>query len=336
MAAAPLACGDASLWRPRGPSDHSVGPICRARNTSNVFAMAPQNEDPFDDPSIRSAVAGGDIDDLESNPFETTSLKQGDSGYAPQVDLDEQEEIYPTSTHGTAPANAMRMDDIARREREIEERERELDARTERMRRFGRNNWPPFYPIVYHDIAGEIPPDSQWIMKDVYRLWLLLAATLVWNFVTCLLLLIITGAISDLIMGAFYMVFIGTGSFFLWYRPLYFGLMKEHSFFYYVFFLFCGCHLLFSIYAFVGVAAAGCAGALTTIHWYVQRGWKGWLFGTFSLITTLGFFAQGVGLAWYYRIIWRHNHDKGHTFDQAKAELASHGMRAYLMNSARI
>lgn len=296
-------------------------------------AQVPGGADPFDDPSIKSAVMGGDIDDLESNPFETTSLKRGDSVYSARVDLDEQEEIYPTSTHGTAPATTMRMDDLERREREIEERERELDARTERMRQFGRNNWPPFYPIVYQDIAGEIPPDSQWIMKDVYHLWLLLAATLVWNFVTCLLLLILQGKISDLVMSIIYMVGVGGASFFLWFRPLYYGLMKEHSLFYYIYFLFCGCHLLFSLYAFIGVWATGCAGALMTIRLLAN---SHWVSGAFSLVSTLGFFAQGVGHLWYYRIIWRHNHEKGHTFDQAKAELASHGMRAYFLNSARI
>ena len=72
---------------------------------------------------------------------------------------------------------------------------------------------------MYQDIAGEIPPDSQWIMKDVYHLWLLLAATLVWNFVTCLLLLILQGKISDLVMSIIYMVGVGGASFFLWFRP---------------------------------------------------------------------------------------------------------------------
>ena len=51
----------------------------RARIRSRSMArqaQVPGGADPFDDPSIKSAVMGGDVDDLESNPFETTSLKR--------------------------------------------------------------------------------------------------------------------------------------------------------------------------------------------------------------------------------------------------------------------
>lgn len=295
---------------------------------------SPRDSNPFDDPSIQSAVKGGDIDDLEANPFETTSLRHGEPGYAGALELDDdQEEIYPTSTHGTAPAHSMRIEDLQRRELELEERERELDARTERMRKFGRNNWPPFYPIVYHDISSEIPPDSQSVMMNVYRLWLLLAATLIWNFVTCILIMLATGHLSDLIDSIVYLVVVSAGSFFLWYRPLYFGLMKEHSLFYYVYFVFGGCHLLFSLYAFVGPRLTGCAGLLSMISLFNE---SHWIAGSFAVVSTVGFLLQGLGLLWYYRIIWQHNHQQGHTFAQAKAELASHGLRAYFLHSARM
>ncbi|KAL4400720.1 trans-Golgi network membrane protein [Malassezia pachydermatis] len=298
------------------------------------YKSSRRDSDPFDDPSIQSAVKGGDYDDLESNPFETTSLRHGEPGYAGALEFeDDQDEIYPTSTHGTAPAHAMRMEDLQRRERELEERERELDARTEHMRKFGRNNWPPFYPIVYHDISSEIPPDSQHVMMNVYRLWLLLVATLIWNFVTCLLILFAVQHLSDLINSVVYLVVVTAASFFLWYRPLYFGLMKEHSLFYYVYFLFCGCHLLFSAYAFIGPVYAGCAGVLTTMSLFNS---SHWIAGAFGVVSTVGFALQGLGQLWYYRIIWRHNHEQGHSFAQAQAELASHGMRAYFLNSARM
>lgn len=302
-------------------------------------ARAALDSNPFDDPSVQSAMHSGG-DDLE-NPFDTESLRPGSvGGYAPPLDEDE-DEVYPTSTHGTAPAHAMHDDDLARRERELEERERELDARTEHMRKFGRNNWPPFYPLIYHDIDSEIPPDSQEVMKHLYYLWLLWSATLVWNLPTMVLMAIYAG--GNFIGAVFYLVLLIPLSFVLWYRPVYNGLMKEHSLFYYVYFLFAGFHLLFSAYAIIGYPSSGCGGIWSVVHAFSN---KKILAGVFAVISTAGFSVQGLGNLWYYRVV-RVSYSprfmnttsrvrcarltaEGHTFAQAKAELASHGMRAYL------
>ncbi|WFD30455.1 hypothetical protein MSPP1_001476 [Malassezia sp. CBS 17886] len=296
---------------------------------------APLDASPFDDPSVQSAMHGGGRSDLEEDPFDSASLKHGaPSTFSAPVDYDEEAEMYPTSTRGTAPANAMHMDDLRRREQELSARERDLDARTEHMRRFGRNNWPPFYPLVYHDIASEIPPDSQPVMLNLYRLWLLLLVALIVNFVACLVLVISRGfdRLSDLINSIVYLVVIAPASFFLWYRPVYNGLMKEHSIFYYVYFVFCGFHILFSIYAVIGAPGTGCAGVLTSIYAFTQGGHVA--AGVLCAITSVLFLIQGLGNAWYYQIIWQHNHEQGHSFAQARAELASHGARAYLMRGS--
>ena len=307
------------------------------QQVSDMSGHTRAHDNPFDDPSVQSAVrGGGDHDDLESNPFETSSLKEGGSIYSAPVDVDDdpETELYPTSTRGTAPAHTMRMDDLQRRERELEERERELDARTEHMRKFGRNNWPPFYPIMYHDIESEIPPDSQPVMLNVYRLWLLLVATLLWNMATCIVLMVsMSGRVSDMVNSVVYVVVITGCSFMLWYRPLYNGLMKEHSFFFYVYFLFCGFHILFSLYAVIGAQGTGCAGFFTMINTFRNSHVVG---GVLSAVATTGFLLQGLGQAWYYHVVWVHNSERGHTFAQAKAELASHGLCAYLSRGSRV
>lgn len=260
------------------------------------------DSNPFDDPSVQSAMHGSLDDDLEAAPFDTDSLHGKDGlGYAETLDEDE-EELYPTSTHGTAPAHAMREDDIARRERELAERERELDARTEHMRKFGRNNWPPFYPLVYHDIDAEIPPDAQETMRHIYYLWLLLTATLIWNVPTVIVMAISSVPNANFIGAIIYLVFIPPLSFMLWYRPVYNGLMKEHSLFYYVYFLFGGFHLLFSLYAVVGYASTGCAGLLSVISAFYNGKWVG---GALAIVSSLGFVVQGAGNLWYYRIVRR-------------------------------
>ena len=284
------------------------------------------DSNPFDDPSVQNAVHGGHDDDLESNPFDTDSLNpKGGHAYSQPLDEDE-EELYPTSTRGTAPAHAMRDDDIARRERELEERERELDARTEHMRKFGRNNWPPFYPLVYHDIDAEIPPDSQDIMRHIYYLWLLLVATLIWNVPTTVIMAIFGVPSANFIGAIIYLVVIPPASFTLWYRPVYNGLMKEHSLFYYVYFLFGGFHLLFSLYAVVGYASTGCAGLLSAESAFINGKW---LSGAFATVSSIGFVLQGAGNLWYYRLVRPHDSRRS-SGTTARVRASTHRRGAHL------
>ncbi|WFD35354.1 hypothetical protein MCUN1_002208 [Malassezia cuniculi] len=301
------------------------------------------DENPFDDPAVRKAVGGRGRTSFDDDPFDTESLAYPASTYSAPRDDDEVDNlVYPTSTRASAPSNAMQMEEIQRRERELEARERDLEARTDHLQRYGRNNWPPctltltVYPMFYHDIAGEIPPDAQPVMTMIYYLWLVLVGTLVVNAIACIFLFTahnIVDGLKDLIMGFIYLVLITCASFFLWYRPVYYGLMKEHSLFYYVYFLFCGFHILFSAYAFIGPPGTGCAGLVNMIDAFQKSHWAA---GALSVVCTVGFAVQGLGQLWYYRIIWKHNKEKGHTFAQAKAELASHGARAYFLHGARV
>ena len=195
--------------------------------------------------------------------------------------------------------------DFLSRERDIEARERDLEARTDHLRRYGRNNWPPFYPVFYHDIPGEIPPDAQPTMTAIYYLWLVLVGTLVVNAVACVFLFVahnIVDGLKDLILGFIYLALITAASFFLWYRPVYYGLMKEHSLFYYVYFLFCGFHLLFSAYAFVGPPGTGCAGIVNMIDAFQGSHWAA---GVLALVATIGFLVQGLGQLWFFRVVRR-------------------------------
>ncbi len=160
---------------------------------------------PFADPSVQGALndssrmyAGGD--DEAASTYKQASV---------------QDEL-PTTR-----ADANRMDELRRREEELARRERELESRAAHIQKHGRNNWPFFYPLIYHDIDAEIPPDSQPIMHNLYKLWLLLVATLVVNMVACIFLLI-QGASDggkDMISGIVYLPVITVTSFLLWYRP---------------------------------------------------------------------------------------------------------------------
>lgn len=268
--------------------------------------MSAQDDNPFDDPAVRKAVDGrGRTSFDDDDPFDTESLAYPASTYSAPPDDEGDSLVYPTSTRASAPSDAMHMEDLQRRERDIEARERDLEARTDHLRRYGRSNWPPFYPVFYHDIAGEIPPDAQPTMTAIYYLWLVLVGTLVVNAVACVFLFVahnIVDGLKDLILGFIYLALITAASFFLWYRPVYYGLMKEHSLFYYVYFLFCGFHLLFSAYAFVGPPGTGCAGIVNMIDAFQGSHWAA---GVLALVATIGFLVQGLGQLWFFRVVRR-------------------------------
>jgi len=233
----------------------------------------------------------------------------------------------PTQSASHA-AEAAKLEELRQRERDLERREREVNAKAENLRLHGKNNWPPFFPLIFHSIADEIPEASRPLVTRLYQLWLVLVLTLIINMVACIFILIGGGEEAGKDLGASigYLFIIPVTSFLLWYRPIYNGYMKEQSLYYYFYFFFCGFHLLFSVYMIIGIPSTGAAGLIRTIQMFVGHHWAAAILG---LIATVGWTIQGLGNAFYYRQIYAHHTAAGHTIEKAKTELASHGAKAY-------
>ncbi|KAK1228425.1 hypothetical protein PQX77_008563 [Marasmius sp. AFHP31] len=221
-----------------------------------------------------------------------------------------------------------RMEQIRQREADLERRETELNKRAEQVRNHGRKNWPPFFPIIYHDIKDEIPEASRPLITRLYQLWLVLVVTLLINMIACIFILIAgsTDGGKDVGSSIGYIFVITITSFLLWYRPIYNGYMKEQSLYYYLYFFFCGFHLLFSIYMIIGIPSTGSAGLIQTVQMFSNRHWAA---AVLALIATIGWFIQGLGNAFYYKQIYAHHNAQGHTMEKAKTELATHGAKSY-------
>jgi len=228
---------------------------------------------------------------------------------------------------------ANRIADLERREREVAAREREVTAQAEHIRKHGViKNFPPFFPLIYHSISDEIPEPSRPTMTRLFQLWLLLLLTLVLNLVACIFILL-AGAPDggrDLGAGIMYLFVIGALSFLTWYRPIYNGYMKEQSLYYYLYFFFCGWHLLFSIYMIIGIPGTGSAGLINTISMF-SRG--AIVAGVLGAIASAGWVLSTLGLMFYYRQTWAHHTTAGHSLEKAKAELATNGAKAYFSRS---
>ncbi|KAH9996796.1 scamp family-domain-containing protein, partial [Russula vinacea] len=182
---------------------------------------------------------------------------------------------------------ASRVANLDSRERDLERRERELQQKAETIRKHGRNNWPPFFPLVYHDISEEIPEASRPLITRLYLLWLILAELGCQH--GCLHIcshLRRSDGVKDLIISIIIVPMISVLSFLLWYRPIYNGYMKEQSLYFYIYFFFCGWHLAFSLYMLLGIPSTGSAGIIQTIQrfshralgagpWYHSHHWLG-------------------------------------------------------------
>ena len=168
----------------------SFSPVCHYMH----YSPSGSTKDPF------SSSASLDV-----NPF--------DDPFADQDSVNKTPQYLPELT-------ASRAADLERREQDLERRERELHQKAETIRKHGRNNWPPceyslyfihvsssppehavVFPLVYHDIAEEIPEASRPLVKRLYLLWLVLAGTLIMNMVACIFVLTSGGSdgLKDLI-----------------------------------------------------------------------------------------------------------------------------------------
>ncbi|CAO1620955.1 unnamed protein product [Jaminaea pallidilutea] len=296
--------------------------------------FADRNANPFADPSVQGALGSSRAYEDADEGYKTGGW--GAQGSSSNVnDLEYEVSGTPPVQGGGRGGGSAREEELQRRERELEQRERDLQNRADHIQKHGRNNWPFFYPLIYHDIQAEIPSQYQQVVHHLYILWLIFVGTLIINVVACVFLLVqgSSDGIKDMIAAIVYLPILTAASFLLWYRPAYNGFMKEHSLFYYTFFLFGGFHIAYSVYVFLGIPSTGSAGLLNMIQSFSSSRLVAAILGVF---VSLGFAAQGLGILWYYREIWKHNHEQGHSFAQAKSELASRGAMAYFSRGNQV
>ncbi|TEB36369.1 scamp-domain-containing protein [Coprinellus micaceus] len=281
------------------------GCAVRSPQARSDHLLSTDKHNDFDDVMSYAQNPFASSHSLDTNPFDDPP-QQSAGGYAEQ----------------------QRLEELRRREADLERREQELSAKADHIRRNGRNNFPPFFPLIFHSIKDEIPEAGRPTITRLFQLWLVLFGTLIINFVACIFIMTAgaNGGGSDLGSSIGYLVFITPTSFLLWYRPIYNGYMKEQALYYYLYFFFGGFHLLFSVYMIIGIPGTGSAGLIRMIGMYGSRFWVAAVLGT---VATVGWSVQGAGNAFYYLQIYRHHTAAGHSIEKARGELATHGAKAY-------
>ncbi|KAL5715333.1 Secretory carrier-associated membrane protein 5 [Ranunculus cassubicifolius] len=145
--------------------------------------------------------------------------------------------------------------DLQAKEAELRKREQEVRRKEEAASRAGivlePKNWPPFFPIIHHDIATEIPIHLQRMQYLAFSTFLGLVGCLLWNIVAVTTAWIKGEGVKIWFLAVIYFISGVPGGYVLWYRPLYRAMRTESAFKFGWFFLFYVIHIGFCIFAAV-------------------------------------------------------------------------------------
>ncbi|KAL9256700.1 Secretory carrier-associated membrane protein 5-like protein [Drosera capensis] len=208
--------------------------------------------------------------------------------------------------------------ELQAKEAELRKREQEVKRKEEAAARAGivleEKNWPPFLPIIHHDIANEIPVHLQKLQYIAFATWLgryvllvqnfsfslslylrRLVLALTWNFIAVTTAWIRGGDATIWFLAIIYAISGVPGAYVLWYRPLYRAFRTESALNFGWFFLFYMLHIVFCIFAavappivFKGNSLAGILPAIDLIGSHVLVGIFYFIgFGLFCLESVL-------------------------------------------------
>jgi hypothetical protein len=167
---------------------------------------------------------------------------------------------------------------LLRKERELLERERMLEQRELVAKEGGPTrqmyNWPSkCYPLAYHSIQDEIPPNHRAMVKKFYFILYVSWVCLFWNWLT---ILTVWGqdrgsdAANSALWSTIYMSFGIPGAWKLWYRSVYYccrdGAGIRWAFFFINFLM----HLAFAILMAIGVPKIGSGGLFIMIDMFAN------------------------------------------------------------------
>ncbi|CAA3026258.1 secretory carrier-associated membrane 2-like [Olea europaea subsp. europaea] len=152
--------------------------------------------------------------------------------------------------------------DLKKKERELQAKEAELRKREQDVKRkeeaaaragivLEEKNWPPFFPIIHHDIANEIPIHLQKMQYVAFTTFLGLIACLLWNVIAVTTAWIKEGDPKIWFLAIIYFIAGVPGAYVLWYRPLYRAFRTESAMKYGWFFLFYLLHIAFCVFSAV-------------------------------------------------------------------------------------
>jgi len=149
----------------------------------------------------------------------------------------------------------MKEKELQAKEAELKKREQELKKREDAAARAGivieEKNWPPFLPIIHHDIANEIPTHLQRLQYVAFTTFLGLVVCLLWNIIAVTFAWIRGEGPTIWFLAIIYFISGVPGAYVLWYRPLYRAMRTDSALKFGWFFLSYMFHIAFCVFAAV-------------------------------------------------------------------------------------
>lgn len=215
----------------------------------------------------------------------------------------------------------------------MRKREQEVRRKEEAAARAGivlePKNWPPFFPIIHHDIANEIPIHLQRLQYVAFTTLLGLVLCLFWNIIAVTTAWIKGEAVKIWFLAIIYFIAGVPGAYVLWYRPLYRASRTEGAFNYAWFFVFYAIHIGFCVFAavappivFKGKSLTGILPAVDVISGNV-------LVGIFYFIGFGLFCVESVLSIWVIQQVYMYFRGSGKAAE-LKRQAAREGMRQAL------
>ncbi|XP_052202508.1 secretory carrier-associated membrane protein 3-like isoform X2 [Diospyros lotus] len=159
-------------------------------------------------------------------------------------------------------ADSRKREKLREKEKELHAKEAELRKREEHVKRLEEAaaragivlevaNWPPFLPLVHHDITNEVPIHLQKLLYIGFATFLGVVGCLLWNILAVAAAGITLGDVKIWFLSVIYFVLGVPLAYLLWYRPLYRTFRKDSAVNFGWFFLFYLLHIGFCIFAAV-------------------------------------------------------------------------------------
>ncbi|KAK6268836.1 hypothetical protein QUC31_012996 [Theobroma cacao] len=236
------------------------------RYDKNPFDEEEEEVNPFADPAVRGKTSGqskfGGGLFSTNNPTAPPASNSRLSPLPPEpagFNYDREATIdipLDTSSGGSHYQDLKRKEkELQAKEAELRRREQEVKRKEEAAARAGivleEKNWPPFFPIIHHDIANEIPIHLQRLQYVAFSTFLGLCLCLLWNIIAVTTAWIKGEGVRIWFLAVIYFIAGVPGAYVLWYRPLYRAFRKESALRFGWFFLFYLLHIGFCIFAAV-------------------------------------------------------------------------------------
>lgn len=194
----------------------------------------------------------------EINPFSNNGTPAGSKSRIPQViantlGFGQKHDANVDIPLGTINDTQKKEKELAAWQADLNKREREIKRREDAVGSadvpVDDRNWPPFFPIIHHDIANEIPINAQKLQYLAFASWLGIVLCLVFNVIAVIVCWVKGGGVKIFFLATIYALLGCPLSYVLWYRPLYRAMRTDSALKFGWFFMFYLLHIGFCIFA---------------------------------------------------------------------------------------